>query len=134
LSILGLLVAGYLAYVEFSQVAPVCGPVGECGLVQSSPYARLFGQIPVAVLGLVFFTVMLGVYLAIQSGALHPTGPVITRWISLTILGTLFSIYLTVVEIFMIRAVCMWCLTSAVLTAGLLVILASQNRKLIQRV
>ncbi len=132
LGVLGLFVAGYLAYVEISQVAPVCGPVGECGLVQASPYARLFGVIPVAILGLFFYLTVLGLFIGLEIGALHPTRALISGWIGLTFLGTLFSIYLTIVELFFIKAVCMWCLSSAVLTAGLLVILANQNRKLIQ--
>ncbi|MDX9954209.1 MAG: vitamin K epoxide reductase family protein, partial [Anaerolineae bacterium] len=52
LVILGLIVAGYLAYVETQQVTAVCGPVGDCNAVQQSDYALLFGFLPIAVLGL----------------------------------------------------------------------------------
>lgn len=51
LSLFGLGVAGYLAYVETQQVAAVCGPVGDCNTVQQSAYTRLLGLIPVGVLG-----------------------------------------------------------------------------------
>jgi uncharacterized membrane protein len=44
--------------------------------------------------------------------------------IGLTIFGTLFSIYLTLLELFVIRAVCAWCLTSAVFMTLLMVIVA----------
>ena len=50
LALLGLGVAIYLAYVEITRVEAVCGPVGECNIVQSSPYAQILG-IPIAVLG-----------------------------------------------------------------------------------
>ncbi len=43
LALVGFGVAAYLAYVEISQVAAVCGPVGDCNTVQQSAYARLFG-------------------------------------------------------------------------------------------
>ena len=43
--------AGYLTYVETQLVQAVCGPVGDCNAVQSSSYARLFGVLPVGVLG-----------------------------------------------------------------------------------
>ena len=53
LCVIGFGVAGYLAYVETAQVAAVCGPVGDCNTVQQSEYARLFGILPIGVLGLV---------------------------------------------------------------------------------
>jgi uncharacterized membrane protein len=37
-------------------------------------------------------------------------------------MGTLFSIYLTLVELFVIDAVCAWCLTSALVTTALLLV------------
>lgn len=52
LVILGLIVAGYLTYVETQQLLAVCGPVGDCNAVQQSEYALLFGFLPIAVLGL----------------------------------------------------------------------------------
>ncbi len=51
LALVGLGVAGYLSYVETQLVHAVCGPVGDCNAVQSSPYARLFGVIPIGLLG-----------------------------------------------------------------------------------
>ncbi len=50
LALIGLGVALYLSYVELLQVEAVCGPVGECNIVQASPYAQFLG-IPIAVLG-----------------------------------------------------------------------------------
>ena len=47
----GMVVAGYLTYVDLTQTTAVCGPLGECDAVQNSVYAHIAG-IPVAVLGL----------------------------------------------------------------------------------
>jgi uncharacterized membrane protein/thiol-disulfide isomerase/thioredoxin len=116
---LGLIVSGYLAYVETMHVTAVCGPVGECNLVQSSPYARILG-VPVAVLGLLFYLALAALWLLQRVEALR--GPVIWGLAALTLFGTLFSIYLTLVELLLIHAVCAWCLTSAVVT-GLLCVL-----------
>jgi uncharacterized membrane protein len=52
LTIIGLAVAGYLTYVETQAVAAVCGPVGDCNAVQTSSYSRLFGLIPVGLIGM----------------------------------------------------------------------------------
>lgn len=112
----GLVIAGYLAYVEINQVEAVCGPVGHCNVVQASAYARILG-IPVAVLGLLNYLVLLGLW----GGYRFIPG----RWgglalLALTLMGVCFSVYLTVLELFVIQAVCMWCLGSAVVTVLLM--------------
>jgi uncharacterized membrane protein len=112
LSLVGLVVSGYLAFVEVQQVAAVCGPVGDCNAVQQSEYARLFGIIPIGVMGVVAYAVLLGLGLwgwRDESRA-KQLAPLI---FGLALVGTLFSIYLTYLEPFVIGAVCMWCLTSA---------------------
>jgi uncharacterized membrane protein len=58
LALVGLVVAGYLAHVEITQTKAVCGPVGECNIVQASEYARILG-VPIAVLGLLNYVAVL---------------------------------------------------------------------------
>ncbi len=120
LTLIGLGVAGYLAYVETQQVTAICGPVGDCNAVQQSPYARLFGLIPIGVLGLAGYLLILGGWLVYRY-----TAGAAARWAgllicALTIGGVLFSIYLTFLEPFVIGATCAWCLTSALLMTLLL--------------
>jgi uncharacterized membrane protein len=50
LCLIGLGLAGYLTYVETTQVQAVCGPVGDCNTVQQSEYARLFGVLPIGII------------------------------------------------------------------------------------
>ena len=124
LTLLGLAAAGYLAYVEITQVQAVCGPVGECNIVQASPYAQIMG-IPVAVLGLINYLAIGGLWLLVRK-----PGTAVTRLqqlapaalLAITVFGVLFSIYLTALELFVIHAVCAWCLTSAVITTLMMVI------------
>jgi uncharacterized membrane protein/thiol-disulfide isomerase/thioredoxin len=114
LLIIGLAVAIYMAYVEVTRAEAICGPVGDCNTVQQSPYAFLFGLIPIGLLGVLGYLVIGIVWL------FSIMGPSRWRKISLFILwglllfGTLFSIYLTFLEPFVIGATCSWCLTSAV--------------------
>lgn len=125
LALAGLGVAGYLSYVETQMVAAICGPVGDCNAVQSSAFARLFGVLPVALLGL-------GAYIAIllawgwghyRKGRLaRLAGPALY---AMTFLGVLYSLYLTYLELYVINAVCIWCLSSAVIM-GLLLFLSVQ--------
>ncbi len=120
LSLVGFVVAGYLAYVETAQVAAVCGPVGDCNTVQQSEYARLFGILPIGVLGLLGYVAIVAAWLV---GRLNR--PPLSLYadllmLGMTAFGLAFSIYLTFLEPFVIGATCAWCLTSAVLMTALL--------------
>lgn len=120
LVVAGLIVAGYLAYVETTQSLAVCGPVGDCNAVQTSEYAAILG-IPIAILGLINY-VAVGLLWFVQSQVRAEQRQMV--WLglmALTFVGTVFSIYLTALELFVIRAVCAWCLTSAIITALLLI-------------
>jgi uncharacterized membrane protein len=115
LCLIGIGVAGYLAYVEAFQVTAVCGPVGDCNAVQSSSYARLFGLIPIGLLGLVGYLLII---LAWVVGKTADQPLASYAWLALfgmTAFGLLFSLYLTFLEPFVIGAVCAWCLSSAVI-------------------
>jgi uncharacterized membrane protein len=124
IAVLGIGIASYLAYVEVAQVTAVCGPVGHCNLVQSSTYARILG-IPIAILGIATYVAVIALWLLerLVKQTRHKL-TVRLSLIGLTIFGTLFSIYLTLLELFVIRAVCAWCLTSAVFMTLLMVIVA----------
>lgn len=110
-AVAGLLVAGYLAYVEVGQNEAICGLVGECAVVQSSEYAVLFGVLPVGVLGIIGYLAILGAWAA--SNHLGDRWHVVL--LGLILFGVAFSAYLTFLEPFVIGASCAWCLTSAVL-------------------
>jgi len=120
LCLAGLGVAGYLAYVETAQVTAVCGPVGDCNTVQQSEYARLFGVLPIGIIGLFGYIAILIAWLVarLTSGRLNAQA-----WLAIfgmALIGTLFSIYLTFIEPFVIGATCAWCLSSAILITLLL--------------
>jgi uncharacterized membrane protein len=124
LALAGLGVAAYLVYVEISQVEAVCGPIGQCNAVQASPYARIF-WLPVAGLGLLNY-LAIGLLWLGQRYDLDKIAD-LSGWglLGLTVFGTLFSIYLTLLELFVIRAVCLWCLSSAIITALLMVLVVA---------
>jgi uncharacterized membrane protein len=120
LALIGAFVASYLTYIEATGAIAVCGPVGDCNTVNQSEYAQLFGVLPVGALGLVGFV---AISLA-WSASRYTSGPTST-WASLSVLvmtvgGTLFSIYLTFLEPFVIGATCVWCLTSSVIITVLM--------------
>lgn len=113
LAVFGLGVALYLTYVETTKNEAFCGPVGDCNSVQQSPYATLFGFLPVGVLGAIGYISILALWLVQRFGSqsvLKPTGLLI--W-AMAGFGLVFSIYLTFLEPFVIGATCIWCITSA---------------------
>lgn len=114
LAFCGLIIAGYLSYVEIAQTEAVCGPVGDCNTVQQSPFARLFGVFPIGILGLAGYAFILAVWIIkqVRSADLGINLDVLI-WLS-ALIGTLFSIYLTFLEPFVIGATCMWCISSAI--------------------
>jgi uncharacterized membrane protein len=114
LAVVGLGVAGYLTYVHYEGLAPVCGLGGDCEKVQASEWSKLAG-VPVAVLGLAGYVLILASLLvrtesALMAGAL------------LSLAGFGFSAYLTYREIFTIDAICPWCVSSAILLTLLAVV------------
>ena len=116
----GIAVAGYLAFIESTAAQPVCGDVGDCGAVQDSPYAMLFGVLPVGMLGLAGYLGILVAWFGWQFGPQSlKKASALAVW-GMCVFGIVFSIYLTYLEPFVIGASCMWCLTSAVLMILLL--------------
>jgi uncharacterized membrane protein len=119
LALLGIGVAYYLARVEVQAIEAVCGPVGDCNTVQHSAYARLFGIVPIGVLGVVGFATVLLTWIVKQCGSVSVSRGAALLLLAMTTGGALFSAYLTFLEPFVIGATCLWCLGSAVLMTGL---------------
>jgi len=115
LAVIGLGVAGYLSYVEMTQVDAVCGPIGRCNTVQQSPYATLFGFLHVGVLGALGYVAILTAWFFQKYGPQSWNKQITTALWGFTLFGTFFSVYLTFLEPFVIGASCMWCLASAVI-------------------
>ena len=118
LAIVGLLDSLYLYWVKISNAYALCGPIGDCESVNSSPYAEIAG-IPIALLGAVAYLVILGFLLVERRGTFWVEyAPMIVFGVSLV--GVLYSAYLTYVEVAILRAICPYCLLSAIVLVILL--------------
>jgi uncharacterized membrane protein len=113
----GLVVAAYLTWVHFDDAALVCVAGGGCETVQESEYAEIAG-IPVAMLGLGAYAVLLA--LVVFDG---PTARLAAAMVALV--GLVFSMYLLALQLFVIDAVCAWCLANDVMIAPLLAVLTA---------
>jgi len=116
LALLGALDASYLTYIKLAHVAALCRGVGDCESVNSSVYSQIYG-IPIAILGLAAYLAVVALL------ALEPRSPLLQDYAPLAVFGlaltgTLYSAYLTYVELFVIHAVCPYCVASALLITG----------------
>lgn len=113
----GIAIAGYLTQAHYVGDTVACPIGGGCETVQSSEYAELAG-VPVALLGLSAYAVMLGLLAWDTAVARLATA-------SVALAGLLFSLYLLVVQLFVIDAVCVWCLANDVVVAPALALLTA---------
>ncbi len=105
LDLVGLTIAGYLSSVALRGELPTCGPLHGCVEVALSPYSRMAG-VPVAVFGVVLSLALLGLALAWWR---TDDRRLLAAHYGLSLLGVVFELYFTYVELFVIGAVCIWC-------------------------
>lgn len=116
LSLLGFGVAAYLTYEHFTSSSTLaCSDNGvvNCLKVTTSSYSTVAG-VPVAVLGLVFFAVML--VLQLPAMWRRPEPAVRLSRLAWAVVGLGTVLYLLYAELFAIDAICLWCTSVHVLT------------------
>jgi uncharacterized membrane protein len=119
---LGFAVAGYLTYEHYTSSTSLSCPAGggavNCLKVTTSIYSKIHG-VPVALLGLVFFTVMA----VLQTPQAWRTDRLVVRaarvlWSTVGVATALWLIY---AELFKIDAICLWCTSVHILTVLLFI-------------
>jgi uncharacterized membrane protein len=119
LAFCGLADAAYLTEHVLSGTAVICNVQGlsDCNTIIGSQYSRLFG-IPLAELG-VFFYALLFIFAALEIFVFHRFLRRVIQVFSVG--GMVASVYFVLLQAFVIRAFCVYCLTSAVITFFILV-------------
>jgi len=110
LDVAGLLIAGYLASVELADQLPYCGVLHGCQEVALSPYSRVAG-IPVAVFGVILSSALLTLALLWWRGGQRF---LLAAHYGLSLAGVVFEGYFTFLELFVIHAICVWCVAYGV--------------------
>ena len=114
LALVGIGIAGYLTYVHYEGLQPICAINEGCEKVQSSRYAKV-GGVPVPLIGLIG-------YLAIFASLLVRGELARLATAGMAIGGFAFSVYLTSLELFEIHAICQWCVGSAIVMTSIAVL------------
>lgn len=114
-ALVGVFISTYLLLYKLGAFGTLLCGTGGCEVVQSSPWAYFLG-VPVAGWGFAGYLAILAVALAGVQPRFAPA-----RWVSIALLGLTgvalaFSIYLSILEEFVIHAWCQWCIASAVLS------------------
>lgn len=113
---IGLLVAGYLWY-EYSQPQAIgCSVTGGCEKVRVSDFSSFLG-VGLPIWGMLYYLGLLAliIFKLIPHPRLRFENVVFVLY---TFSGFLFSLYLTYLELFVIHAICQWCVTSAICATG----------------
>lgn len=126
ISFLGLIVSGYLVVASVTPTLPICTPGSNCDVVQSSPYASIFG-IPTAAHGVVYYLI-LGTFGAIWNTA--NKARLLPPLVFLTGVGFAVSLWLSYLEAFVINAWCIWCVASAILATFAFLIVWLKEEKM----
>ena len=110
---IGLINALYLSWVKLTNNEAACLPgLGDCSTVNLSRYSEIYG-VPVALLGAGAFLVIL-IFLVLEYRPVFSPDLSLFIVFGISLVGTLYSAYLTYLEIAVIRAICPYCVISAI--------------------
>jgi len=117
----GIGASGYMTYTYWFDKSVACAGFSSCSIVAESSYSHM-GPIPIALLGLLGYAALLAVAAFwLRVGDRWGDWPLLLVW-GMALGGVAYSVYLTYLEIFVIEAACIWCVTSAVIMLGILLV------------
>jgi len=112
LSLVGVFLATYLTLYKLGYIEALACGTGSCEVVQSSKWSKLFGQ-PVALWGLCFYVAMFALSFVGTFGALAESRRIGIALALMSACGVVFSGWLTFVELWLLHAICRYCVVSA---------------------
>ncbi|HEX9219363.1 MAG TPA: vitamin K epoxide reductase family protein [Gemmatimonadaceae bacterium] len=119
LALAGIFISLYLTLYKLGVIGELSCTIGSCETVNTSKWSRFLG-LPVAAWGLLFY---IDVFLIAFVGTLErfEDEPIISLVIvAEAAVGVLFSAWLTYLELAVIHAICVWCVTSALIVTAIL--------------
>ena len=128
LSLAGIFVALYLLLYKLGIIGELSCSVGSCETVNSSKWAKFLG-LPVAAWGVAWYVVMFAVSIASTSERYASSDGMSKLLLFLAVSGFLFTVYLTSLELFVIHAICQWCVISAIIVTIIFGIVIADYRE-----
>ena len=118
LSLIGIFVAAYLYLYKLGRIGTMMCGTGGCETVQLSRWSSFLG-VDVALIGLVGYAGLLGLTMASLQPRFAADRRIVQLLALLSGIGVLFAAYLTSLELFVIHAICRWCVASAVIITAI---------------
>ena len=129
LALAGIFISLYLTLYKLGVIGELSCTFGSCETVNTSRWSVFLG-LPVAAWGLLFYLDVFGVAL-LGTMPRWENEPVISIiLVAEATIGVLFSAWLTYLELAVIEAICIWCVTSAVIVLAILVVSIADLREL----
>jgi len=127
-SLLGFIDAAYLSAKFYLGETPTCFLLKGCDVVTTSSYSSVAG-VPIALFGALFYLAVFVLSLAF----LDRRAPKLLKWIgAISVPGFLFTLYLVYLQFFVLHALCIYCMFSA-LTSTTVFVLALIGMRLLRR-
>ena len=128
-ALVGLVIAAYLAVEKLTGGTPACGPLHGCETVAASPYSEILG-IPVALIGVGYS--ILGAIVSLtwwRTASVSRARAALLAAYGLGLLGLFVVLALTYLELFVIDAVCVYCVSYGItVVAGFVVSAVAMRR------
>jgi uncharacterized membrane protein len=129
LALAGIFISLYLTLYKLGVIGELSCSIGSCETVNTSKWSQFLG-LPVATWGLFFY---IDVFIIALVGTMPKAAD--SRAISIVLtaeaaIGVLFSAWLTYLELAVIHAICIWCVTSALVVTAILLVSAADLREL----
>ena len=121
LALIGAFVALYLTMYKMGAIGHLACGLGGCERVNTSKWA-VFAGAPVAAWGLAFYIATFVVALAGTSPSLAPRREISYLLAAMSFIGVAFSAWLTYLELYVIEAICKYCVTSAVIVTAIFLV------------
>ncbi len=118
LALVGLLVATYLWLYKIGVLGELRCGTGSCEYVQTSRFADLLG-VPVAFYGVAGYAMLFVIGLAGLEGRFAGDRRLSVLLAALATVGFAFTLYLTYIELFVLHAICRWCVASAAIMTAI---------------
>jgi uncharacterized membrane protein len=127
LAVVGICIALYLTLYKVGVIGILSCSIGSCETVNTSKWSVLLG-IPIAAWGLIAYVALLLLAMIGSGESREESVPIARMLVALAAWSVLFSAWLTYLELFVIHAICIWCLSSAFLWVVILAVSVADLR------
>ena len=128
LALAGIFVSLYLTLYKLGIIGELSCSIGSCETVNTSQWSRFLG-LPVAAWGLLFYLDVFAISLMGTFPRFEDERVISVVLVAEAAVGVLFSAWLTYLELGVIHAICIWCVTSAVIVTLILLFSVADLRE-----